>query len=200
MHSLVIVVGDNPLAEVMGPFDETLAVPKYVVGPVKKSDKERFIEYYNEHTKGYHFCMDDFDELYAEKGDDWNDRLWEKDENGEWVEVSNWNQDGQWDWYEVGGRWAGALELKDGAEPLAPINFSWGWNEEQKRTVLNASPKRADIARLGDIANIEDLTAYAILKDGEWIDIGEGIMFTNVSEYLKGLPEDTIITCVDYHN
>ena len=169
MHSLVIVVGDNPLAEVMGPFDETLAVPKYVVGPVKKSDKERFI-------------------------------LWEKDENGEWVEVSNWNQDGQWDWYEVGGRWAGALELKDGAEPLAPINFSWGWNEEQKRTVLNASPKRADIARLGDIANIEDLTAYAILKDGEWIDIGEGIMFTNVSEYLKGLPEDTIITCVDYHN
>ena len=106
----------------------------------------------------------------------------------------------KWDWYEVGGRFAGRLVLKEGVKPMQPVHFSWGWEAADKMKVLDARPYRADVARLEDIANLDELTALSVLKDGEWYDIeGEDFNGTPVKPFLEGMPGDTLITVVDYH-
>jgi hypothetical protein len=58
------------------------------------------------------------------------------DSNGNVVKVVNrTNPNRKWDWYQIGGRWAGRLPIKPefqreyiGNTP----NFSWGWNESDK--------------------------------------------------------------------
>ena len=182
----------------MEPFYEGREVPEYNEGLVPENEKETFLDYYNEHTPGYHFSMADFEDLYKAKGEEWNDNAWRKGEDGEWYSWSSYNPDSKWDWYEVGGRWAGSLQLKEGVEPLAPLHFSWGWSDAQKAKVLNEEPPRADMAYLKDIANLDDLVAGDILINGEWKEIGDW-EFGAVKPYLEGLPGDTLIRCVDYH-
>jgi len=57
-----------------------------------------------------------FDDLYREKGKDWNDRVWEYNDEGILVEYSTYNPNSKWDWYELGGRWTGYFKLKEGAK------------------------------------------------------------------------------------
>ena len=198
MHSLLIVIGNGDLETYMDPYYEGLEVDEYCNGEVSSIDKKRMLDFYNGKTI-HHYKS--FEECYASKGRDWNDNRWRKDDDGVWREYSTYNPDSKWDWYEVGGRWAGTLELKEGVAPIQPINFSWGWKAEDKQKVLTATPKRADKAYLKDIANVEELQASGILQDGEWIDTIEedGWHFKNIGEYLKDLPGDTLVTCVDYH-
>lgn len=198
MHSLLIVVGDGELGELMEPFYEGREVPEYNEGLVPESEKENFLDYYNEHTPGYHFSMADFEDLYKAKGEEWNDNAWRKGEDGEWYSWSSYNPDSKWDWYEVGGRWAGSLQLKEGVEPLAPLHFSYGWSDAEKKEVEDMNPRKVDMAYLKDIANLDDLLVGDILIDGEWTEIGSW-EFGAVKPYLEGLPGDTLIRCVDYH-
>lgn len=194
MHSLLIVIGNWNLAEMMEPFWQDLPVEEYLVGEVEQWDKDRVLEFYN---KGSHKYAS-FEECYADNGMDWNGNRYRKDEDGVWHEYSTSNPQMKWDWYEVGGRFAGRLVLKHGMKPLKPVSFSWGWDEANKKKILNASPYRADIARLEDIVNIDELTAISVLKDGEWIELDdyEG---KPVKPYLEGVSGDTLITVVDYH-
>lgn len=56
-----------------------------------------------------------------EDGTDVADALAPFDENLEIEQDEEgylYNPDGKWDWYQVGGRWAGAIKLKDGIEPI----------------------------------------------------------------------------------
>ena len=202
MHSLLIIAHreDESIRDLMEPYWQDLEVEEYCVGEVDESERQRFLDYYNEHTPGYHFSMGQFDELYKAKGEDWNFNRWRKDEDGVWREYSTSNPDMRWDWYEIGGRWAGWLQLKEGAERMSPLNFSWGWSDDLKQRTAAERPLRADVAYLGDINNLDILKAGAVMVNGEWIDIEKNyIEFTEVKEYLKGLPDDTVITCVDYH-
>lgn len=200
MHRLLIIAhkeGDS-IEDLMNPYWQDLEVEEYCEGEVAESERQHFIDYYSEHTPGYHFCMEQFDELYKAEGEDWNGNRWRKDDDGVWREYSTANPDMKWDWYEVGGRWAGCLQLREGAKPLAPIHFSWGWEEGQKTAVLEAKPEKADTAYLRDIANLDTLVAAAVMVDGEWVDLTDW-EFQPVKEYLEGLPDDTVITCIDYH-
>ena len=202
MHSLLIIAETEgrSISELMEPYWQDLEVEEYCEGEVPEMDKQRFLDYYNEKIKGFHFSMEQFDELYKEYGEAWNFNRWRKDDDGVWRIYSTANPDMKWDWYEVGGRWAGWLQLKEGVERMHPLNFSWGWSEDVKKKVLEERPLRADIARLGDINNLDILKAGAVMVDGEWTDIEENyIEFTKVKEHFKDLPEDTIIVCVDYH-
>ncbi len=61
---------------------------------------------------------------------------------------STYNPDSKWDWYQVGGRFAGALLVKEGIKPLAP-NFSWGWDEDEIEETLRSNC--TDIALVGTI-------------------------------------------------
>ena len=195
MHSLLIVVGNGDLEEMMEPFWQDLEVEEYCTGEVDESAKQRILRFY----AGRGETFNSFDDCYKEHGDDWNGGTYRKDSDGVWREYRTSNPNMEWDWYEVGGRFAGRLELKEGAELRQPVNFSWGWSAEDKEKVLNAVPRRADIARLEDIANLDELTAISLLKDGEWMDISSYFEGGLVAPYLEGLPGDTLITVVDYH-
>ena len=59
------------------------------------------------------------------------------------------NPKAKWDWYEVGGRWAGMLKLKENATADQSLNFSHGWEEADKLAVM--SQNVADQARKSEI-------------------------------------------------
>lgn len=202
MHNLLIIAETEgrSIRDLMEPYWQDLEVEEYCEGEVSEMDKQRFLDYYNGHTPGYHFSMEQFDELYGMKGDDWNGNRWRKDDDGVWREYSTLNPEMKWDWYEVGGRWAGWLQLKEGVERMQPLNFSWGWSDELKQKVLEDVPLRADMAHLGEINNLDKLVAGAVMVNGEWTDIEDGIQFTEVKKYFEGLPDDTVIVCIDYHS
>ena len=191
----LIVVGNatDSLEELMEPFWQDLEVEEYCEGEVSNEEKQRFLEYFrNKDGKKYR----SFDKLYAKYGREWNWNRWRKDADGVWREYSTSNPQMQWDWYEVGGRWPGRLILKDGVENVHGCSFSWGWTDEQKKKFENIE-RRTDIAFKKDIANLDKLTSYAILINGEWIEIDdEGGL---VAPYLEGVSDDALITCVDYH-
>ena len=124
--------------------------------------------------------------------------------------ISTYNPDAKWDWYVRGGRWAGYLWLKEGTEPLVPVNFSWGWSEEEKQKVIDEN--RADVAVKKDIANLDNIIPFAIVKDGHWYEKGQmgwwavvlnekddHIWEEEVKKLLEGLSEDTIISIYDCH-
>lgn len=77
--------------------------------------------------------------------------------------------------------------------------FSWGWSAEEREKVLKE--RRTDSALIKDIENLESLSAYAIVKDGEWIDYGwDEFPKEEIQKILYELEPDTRITFVDCHN
>ncbi len=89
------------------------------------------------------------------------------------------NPNRKWDWWEIGGRWAGHFALKnvEGAEEYNETSFSWGWSESDKQDVKSqfrsdSAPKKyIDFERMMDIDGEEaarkyDLVYNAIIKDG----------------------------------
>lgn len=199
MHSLLLVIGDGALDEMMRPFDEKLEVPEYEVGVVDDFDKKRMMDYYREY-EGVDFKS--FDELYTQFGERWNGGCWRKGEDGDWHEYSTSNPQAQWDWYEIGGRWAGRIILKEGVTPIAQPHFSWGWSDEDKNKVLSARPYRVDGARIEDIANLTKLCAGAVLMDGVWMnnEDEDNFHFKPIKPFVENLPGDTLIRFVDYHS
>ena len=118
-HFSVIIVntdGINDIDEQLEPFDESIEVPEYVVKELTEEEKQSFIDYYvkNENAKS----SLGFAKLYKEYGERWNDNTWKKRGN-KWVKVSTYNPQSQWDWYQIGGRWAGMLKLKENCEGVA---------------------------------------------------------------------------------
>jgi len=195
MHMTLIVVGNDPLEEMMEPFYQDLEVEEYCDGEVDEWEKNEMLQWY-EKEKGKKYAS--FEECYKENGESWNDNRWRQDENGVWQAYSTSNPNMEWDWYEVGGRWPGRLRLKEGAEPVLGLNFSWGWRDDKEamEKFIAEHPNCCDAAYKGDVANIDELKSYAVLKDGEWIYTED---CDNISEYLKDVPDDVILTCVDYH-
>lgn len=82
-----------------------------------------------------------------------------KKEDGKYGYYTNPNS--RWDWYEVGGRWAGSLLLKTtvNKSTLPQPNFSWGWSQEDRDQALNKNV--VDVARLCDI----DLEQMTLIED-----------------------------------
>lgn len=201
MHCLLIVIGNGDLEETMAPYSQELKVPEYCNGEVTKYEKEQMLSYYNaKRLKQGKRPYRSFGSLYKAHGQDWNGGCWRKDADGVWREYSTDNPNMKWDWYEVGGRFAGQLVLKEGVKRIAPPSFSWGWDTESRQKVTNATPQRADIARLEDIANLDELTAISLLMNGIWAELDEKDFFgAPVKPYLEGLPGDTLVTIVDYH-
>lgn len=93
------------------------------------------------------------------------------DENGEVLKVINrTNPNRKWDWYVVGGRWAGMLPIKPeyqskyiGNRP----NFSWGWSDGDKKDVIESLNQ--DIALKGHV-DFDYIKNKAQLKAEETYD------------------------------
>ncbi len=158
-HFAVLVIGDN-VEEQLTKYDENIVMPKYV-----KYTKEQLIEKEKQEIEEYKngtyaeyladpvkyaenvnnenhlkYLREDFpkklemndEEIYQSAI-----KYYEPEDLGPNGEVySTYNPDSKWDWYEVGGRWAGTIAVKDGVEIDEP-NFSWGWRDEDKDKVIS---------------------------------------------------------------
>lgn len=84
---------------------------------------------------------------------EWHGRTERDEEKGRFGYWENPNN--KWDWYQVGGRWAGSLLIKEEFEPFyrggEEPNFSWGWKEEDKKEVLEDKRLWVDSAKKGHI-------------------------------------------------
>lgn len=87
-------------------------------------------------------------DLYAEWFPEEGNERYEVDEGGMFT-ISTYPKGAKWDWHEVGGRWAGSLQLKEGVTPAMPLNFSWGW--EDVPDYERPGPDKADRAQARDI-------------------------------------------------
>lgn len=70
------------------------------------------------------------------------------------------NPNAKWDWYQIGGRWAGSLLVTkqgqmDVATGKAEPNFSWGWDEESKEKVLSEARVDSTLKKYVDIEAME---------------------------------------------
>ena len=191
MHYLVMVIGEDVEAQ-LEPYYQDLEVDEYEVGEVDDYEKQRMLDYYEKQGETFQ----SFDDCYKAHGQDWNWNSYRKDVDGIWKEYSTYNPYAEWDWYEIGGRWAGKIRVKEGVEYEKP-NFSWGWPEEEKKKVL--AERRADTALIKDIENVEQLSCYSVVHEGEWICVGDKDGNKYVQELLKTLSPDTRITFVDCH-
>ena len=239
MHYSVIVIGEN-VDDQLAPFNEELEVEQYlrqtkeeIIQEGKdrlKRDVEKgcYFEYsqdpeayeakYSSNPRHIKYVKEEIpkmmkwsDEDFYENGIRWYDEEDIDPTTGGILSTSN--PQGKWDWYEIGGRWAGKIKLKKGA-PYKEPNFSWGWPQEEKDKVLKE--RRVDSALKKDIANLKELTSYYLLMDGSFYGADDDFNYTSgeyedlrklekefekfVQKTLKSLSPKTRITIVDIHN
>jgi len=231
-HFTVMVLG-NDQEKQLAPFDENLNVPRYIKYTreqlIEKERKEIqdykngfYAKYLEDKEKYRSNCSNEGHLNYLENEFpaklNFNDEQryqegikYEEPENiGENGEIySECNPNSKWDWYQLGGRWAGQLKIKQGAEYEQP-NFSWGWSEAEKQEVLQE--RRCDSALKKDIENIDEIICYALIKDGKWYERGQMGWFgmgrnekdenawdEEFKKLIADLPDDTLISIYDCH-
>lgn len=172
-HYSVLVIGSDVEGK-LEPFDENIVMDKYVAFTkeqlIEKGKKEiedyrtkgcyaeylknpaKYIEDHGGNGNHVKYVSEEFpkklnwsdEEIYQDQI-----RWYEPENIGTEGEVySTYNPQSKWDWYEIGGRWAGMLLGKDGCDLPAP-NFSWGWKEEDKLKVM--AERRIDQAKKCEI-------------------------------------------------
>lgn len=110
------------------------------------------------------------------------------------------NPNAKWDWYSLGGRRSGMIKLKDGATGKI------GESGVFKNSV------GIDSAVKSDIANIDEIKTFAVLKDGKWFERGEMGWFGCVSDekpqeqwddelqkLIHELPDNELLSIYDCH-
>lgn len=174
-HFTVLVIGDNP-NEQLASYDESIEMPEYKDSLVKPDEKKSFTKVYTSFDKERDYGAKSeeeatkntklsFDELYELYGDDWNGNSWRKDENGEWANYSTYNPKSKWDWKVLGGRWAGALNIKedcDGTLQTPKINGICLEIDNNKRETYkkNLEGRKADSAKKADVDFSMDQEKY----------------------------------------
>lgn len=221
-HFTVMVIGEDP-EEQLAPFDENMEMEpfvKFTKEGLIADEKRRMQEYkknyydvyladpdkYIAECKNPHhieYIANEFpkkltltdEEIYQQAIEDYPESI---DENGS--VLSTYNPKSKWDWYSLGGRWSGLIKLKEGAKGIEGESGAFG-NETG-----------IDQARKGDIANLDEIRTFAVIKDGEWYERGEMGWWACVSnekaeeewenefrKLLEGLPDDTLISIYDCH-
>jgi hypothetical protein len=103
---------------------------------------------------------------------------------GDW-----WNPSGQFDWYEVGGRWSDYLVLKPRDATAAPAEAETADEVLKKDLDVEATFRPGSMPR-------------AILRDGEWIDAAEkdpAEWRAEILALIASLDDETLLTIVDCH-
>lgn len=123
-----------------------------------------------------------------------------KDPEGQLAKFEETTNGGKWDWYVLGGRWSGLIKLLPGTQGV------YGQSGVGNNAV------GIDRAKLGDIENIDEISTFAIVKDGQWYERGEmgwwGMVYDvknpdewdqEVNKLMEGLPDETLISIYDCH-
>jgi hypothetical protein len=158
--------------------------------------------YKNDAEKIINMSEDELHKRYME-----NNPNMDFDDNGD--ALVEWNQDGRYDWYVLGGRWQGLLKLKRGATSGIVGGLS-SFGGEHKND-------RYDAALYGDIdwesEAMSDFSLYGWVDDYDWIDrYSEGLDSYNddtgenldkwkkaFSDRLSKISDDTMVYVVDFH-
>lgn len=153
-HFTVLVIntkGKNDVDEQLAPFDESLVCePTKVL--VTDKDIDVFVNHFKNKSQNGELDGLTPKEIYDIHGGEWWDGgEWIFQDNGEVIYYSKYNQNARWDWYQLGGRWAGSLKLKEEVSEEYKISpgFSWGWKEGDKLAVI--SQRGVDQAKACDI-------------------------------------------------
>lgn len=154
---------------------------------------------YQEEIKDYLECIED-GATWCEVHSDGS--LWETS-----------NEKAKWDWYQMGGRWRGRLKLKQ-PDDKHPLYDGWEFSEKNHSGEYNRLRREGycDQALVGEISNLEEITTFALVKEGEWYEKGkmgwwgvvtdpkdEDVWKEEVKKLLQGLPDDTLLTILDCH-
>lgn len=126
-----------------------------------------------------------------------------------------YNNNGKWDWYVMGGRFAGRLQLKDKTQEAPLYNPEHNMlcsKGELKHYQLLKKDGCCDQALVGDISNLDEITCFAVVMDGKWYERGEAGWFgvvidakdedvwnKEVKQLLATLSPDTLLTMYDCH-
>lgn len=210
-HFAVLVVGEDIDGQ-LAPYDEDITVEPYIRNTRQeliennRKDIERMrdglyaeyladpVAYLEESKHNQNHCFYFVSGEFAAKLE-WNDEelyadaikwLSPSDLDAEGNELSTYNPKSKWDWYQVGGRWDGALPTKDG--------------------------KEVSETTIGDLALDSFKYTFAVVKEGEWYEKGEMGWFGMASNeketdewfdefrrLLSDLPPETVVTIVDLH-
>ncbi len=70
-------------------------------------------------------------------------------EDGKLYRYSTYNPDSKWDYWRIGGRWAGTLKVKEGSTGhLEPLSWEWTFNPDE--VPADRFDGRADVVRKAD--------------------------------------------------
>lgn len=172
-HYSVLVIGSD-IEEQLTKYDENLEMPVYVKYTKEElivKEKESIEEYkngtyaeyladpityakaYNDNENHLKYVSETFpkklemtdEELYKEAIEYYGPE--ELGSNGELL--SSYNPDSKWDWYQIGGRYAGRIVVKEGVEIDEPT-FSWAWDADSIEKITSEG-NRTDSAYKKDI-------------------------------------------------
>jgi hypothetical protein len=122
-HYTVMVIGpetDDDLAEALAPYDENKEMEPY--RDYLDPDPSKFWTNNDGHLADWPAIIAEYAAKYPDSSD-----IPLLDEAGLPYEVSTYNPDSKWDWYAIGGRWAGTLRLKAGVLAVPPNTSGWVW-------------------------------------------------------------------------
>jgi len=189
---------------VMAPYDENLDVEPYIaMTRLQAESDERFRKWWaesNEKTRS----AGEPEKTYTQAALAW----WGGEIDADGNVISTANPDAVWDWWVVGGRFAGEWVLKPTAVRALPSEASsFGYTEE----ILDA--RRTDAARKGEIEPESVAPSYAYLDlDGKWHAPGRVLWFGQSADdmderdwageftrWFKSLPDDVWVVRIDAH-
>ncbi len=114
-HATVLVIGED-VDGLLEPLNEGIEMPEYI-DYLSDDDVKSMRKHYEEvETKkaGKQVILSDED--LVKKMEDWHGSEGGVDEKGIY-RLNTYNPDSKWDWYQVGGRWTGMLNVKKGVTP-----------------------------------------------------------------------------------
>lgn len=128
-HFSVLVIGDG-VDDQLAPYDENITAPPRRVY-MSEEDVSSMRDYYEKQENKKLLNLEDLlPHMESWNGSDGGV------EDGKLYYLSTYNESSKWDWYEVGGRWAGSLALKPEFIEEQNVNFSYGWDKESRNEVL----------------------------------------------------------------
>lgn len=127
-HFTVLVIGNGDIDAMLAPFNENAEVDPYLEPLSKADDIDRMLDYYKkngtpEQQKLIHdVCFtatgmpatDEAREALGVLYENWSGTL--VINNDGYFRETTYNPESKWDWYVIGGRWAGYFKAKDGCE------------------------------------------------------------------------------------
>lgn len=180
-HFTVLVIG-NDVEGALEPYSQELSVDPYKVFMSKDTIRDMKNSFKLPRNAPLQKLVPHMDSWNGEEGGV---------EDGKLFSWSTYNTDATWDWFQIGGRWAGGITLKKEATSGQQGEMSWGMGDFKYEDTY-------DSAEIKDIPLdcLRNLHTFSVLtEDGEWISQGDMGWFgcSGKGEYSDMIPPPRLI-------